>query len=241
MTSKRACIFGATGGIGRALTRMLADAADYERIYACARTNRRWKQAKIVPLRFDLTSEPSIADVARRIANEGPLDLVIVATGVLHRKGALAPEKSWRALDPLVMAEMFALNSTGPALIAKHMLPVMKKGERTVFAALSARVGSTQDNHLGGWHSYRASKAALNMLVRNFAWESCTRNPQGVVVALHPGTVDTGLSAPFQPNIAARQLQSPSQSAANLINVISTLTPEQSGGFYAWNGESIAF
>ena len=241
MTGKRACIFGATGGIGAALTSMLADAADYERIYACARTDSRWEQANIVPLRFDLTSEPSIADVARRIANEGPLDLVIVATGVLHRKGAFGPEKSWRALDPLVMAEMFALNSIGPALIAKHMLPVMRKDERTVFAALSARLGSTQDNHLGGWHSYRASKAALNMLVRNFAWELRTRNPQGVVVALHPGTVDTGLSEPFQPNIAAKQLLSPSQSAAHLVNVISKLTPEQSGGFYAWDGESIVF
>lgn len=139
------------------------------------------------------------------------------------------------------MASVFAVNCIGPGLIAKHMLPQLAKDRRAVFATLSARVGSIGDNRLGGCHSYRASKAALNMLIRNFAIEYARRNPSGVVVALHPGTVDTGLSRPFQRNVARDTLLSADQSARHLLTVIGDLSPDQSGSFLAWDGKAISY
>ena len=137
------------------------------------------------------------------------------------------------------MAEVFALNTIGPALIAKHMLALMPRAKPFVFAALSARVGSIADNRLGGWHSYRASKAALNMLLRNFALEAARTHPEGVVVGLHPGTVDSALSQPFQTNLADGQLTAPAQAAANLLGVLARLGPEQSGRVFDFRGEEI--
>ncbi|MES2498233.1 MAG: SDR family NAD(P)-dependent oxidoreductase [Pseudomonadota bacterium] len=239
-TGKRACIFGASGGVGRALVEALAASGEYARIYACSRAGSPFSMPSVVALTFDLTNQASIAAVAAEIALEGALDLVIVATGILHRPGTIGPEKSASALDPEVMAEVFALNTIGPALIGKHLLPLLSR-HGAVFAVLSARVGSIEDNRLGGWHSYRASKAALNMLVRNFAIETARRNPLAVIVALHPGTVATSLSEPFQRNVTHGALQSPNQSAGHLLTVIGGLTPGESGGFYAWDGEAIPF
>lgn len=149
------------------------------------------------------------------------------------------PEKTLRAIQPEAMARMFAVNTIGPALIAKHWLPRLPKDRRAVFAVLSARVGSIGDNRLGGWHGYRASKAALNMLIANFAIEMRRTHPLAVIVALHPGTVATGLSRPFQSGVAPGQLFSPETSAAHLLDVIDRLTPEDSGGFFAWDGTRI--
>lgn len=195
----------------------------------------------MAPFSFDLTDEPSIALAAESIAAGGPLDLVIVATGILHGDGANMPEKSWRTIDGAEMAEIIAINTIGPALVAKHMLPLLRRDRRAVFAALSARVGSIGDNRLGGWHSYRASKAALNMLVRNFAIEFAARNPQGVVVSVHPGTVDTALSRPFQRNVRPETLLQPEQSAAHILSLLEGLSPADSGDFFAWSGERIEF
>jgi NAD(P)-dependent dehydrogenase (short-subunit alcohol dehydrogenase family) len=139
------------------------------------------------------------------------------------------------------MAELFAINAIGPALIAKHALPLLRKPGRSVFAALSARVGSIGDNRLGGWHSYRASKAALNMLVRNFALELTRRNPEAIAVTLHPGTVDTGLSEPFQRGVMAGKLFTPDFAAEQLLSVIEALTSTGSGKLYAWDGSEIPF
>ena len=197
--------------------------------------------APFLPFTFDLTDEASIARAAHAIGQAGPLDLVIIATGKLHGQGSQMPERSWRALEGEAMAEMFAINTIGPALIAKHVLPLMRRDERAVFAALSARVGSIADNRLGGWHSYRASKAALNMLIRNFALEFALRNPHGIVVSVHPGTVDTSLSRPFQRNVPQSALLEPAQSAAHILAVLDGLSPADTGGFFAWSGEKIAF
>lgn len=238
MTTARACVFGASGGIGQALVEALEMSGAFESIYACARKPRDRRSERIVPLAFDLGDEASIASAAREMGLAGPLDLVLVATGLLHDAG-MAPEKSFSAIDPTAMARAFAVNAVGPALVAKHVLPIMRREGRAVFAALSARVGSICDNRSGGWHSYRASKAALNMLIRNFALEFARRNPLGVVVALHPGTVDTRLSRPYQRNVRADVLQSPIRSAGHLLDVLACLTPEHSGSVYAWDGEAI--
>ncbi|NDE02746.1 MAG: SDR family NAD(P)-dependent oxidoreductase, partial [Gammaproteobacteria bacterium] len=186
----RALVFGAGGGLGAAFSSELASHPRVARVYAAARR-------AAPPWQFTLQDEASIAAVVAAAAAEGPLDLVLVATGVLHGS-QLRPEKSWRSLDAAALAEAFAVNATGPALIAKHALGHLRRDAKSVFACLSARVGSIEDNRLGGWHAYRASKAALNMLVRTCAVELRQRNPGALCVALHPGTVDTALSKPFQ-------------------------------------------
>ncbi|MEY4160446.1 MAG: hypothetical protein RLZZ136_1067 [Pseudomonadota bacterium] len=245
MTGHRICIFGASGGIGAALCTLLAQADDVERIYAGGRgAGGRGADvlanAKVQPFTFDLLDEASIAAAAEAIAADGPLDLVIVATGVLQND-ALSPERTWRAIDPEAMQQVFAINTIGPALIAKHMLPHLRRNSRSVFATLSAKVGSISDNGLGGWHSYRASKAALNMLVRNFAIELKQRNSKAVAVALHPGTVDTDLSKPFQRGVAAEKLFTPERCAAQLLAVIAGLTAVDSGHLLGWDGAQIPF
>lgn len=237
----RAAIFGATGGIGAALAAQLAESGEYDVVHAGGRHFPAISHPAVSPFIFDLTDEPSIARAAHTIGELGPLDLVIVATGKLHEQGSPMPERSWRALDPGAMADMFAINTIGPALIAKHILPLMRRDVRAVFAALSARVGSIADNRLGGWHSYRASKAALNMLIRNFAIEFALRHPRGIVVAVHPGTVDTGLSRPFQRGVPQGALLEPAQSAAHILAVLAALSPADSGGLFAWSGERIAY
>lgn len=137
------------------------------------------------------------------------------------------------------MAQVLAVNTIGPALIAKHVLPLMPRNDRFVFAALSARVGSISDNGLGGWHSYRASKAALNMLLKNFALEMGRTHKKGVVVGLHPGTVDSQLSDPFQANLPQGQLTQPEDAADNLLQVLAKLGPEESGRVFDFKGEEI--
>lgn len=233
----RACVFGARGGVGSALVRRLSADPRAGVVHAGARRKPEAPDA----FAFDLEDEASIAAACAQIAADGPLHLVIVATGVLHQGETLAPEKTWRAMSPEAFARAFAINTTGPALIAKHMLGHLAKGEKAVFAALSARVGSISDNRLGGWHAYRASKAALNMLIRNFAIELGQRNRTACAVALHPGTVDTALSQPFQSGVRAEKLFTPDQSAGYLLDVIDTLTPAHSGKLFAWDGAEVPF
>lgn len=234
----RCAVFGASGGIGAALVSQLAQRADVREVHALAR-NALPQAGKVVPHRFDLTDEDSIAQAAAQIGV--PLDLVFVATGRLVREDGTGPEKSWRALDAAGLAEMFAINAIGPALIAKHVLPLLHTGGRPVFAAISAKVGSIADNRLGGWHSYRASKAALNMLVRNFAIELARTNPAAVAVSLHPGTVDTALSRPFQRGVPESTLFTPERAARHLLEVIERLTAADSGKLFAWDGRELPF
>ncbi len=231
-----AAIFGASGGIGHAFVDQLASDPRCARVHAGARSSPAHDHAKIVPFRFDLTDTASLEVAAQTV---GAPDVVIIATGVLHSEN-LAPEKSMRALDPAQMNLAFAINAAGPAQIARLLLPAMPRNNRTIFAALSARVGSISDNRLGGWHSYRASKAALNMLIRCLAIEQARSHPQSVCVALHPGTVDTGLSKPFQTGVNLDKLFSPGQAAGQLLHLLDTLTPSQSGRLFAWDGQEIA-
>jgi len=229
----RALVFGAGGGIGAAFAAELAAHPRVARVYSAARSASP-------PWNFTLQDEASIAAVVAAAAAEGPLDLVIVATGVLHN-AQLRPEKSWRSLDAAALAEAFAVNATGPALIAKHALGHLRRDAKSAFACLSARVGSIEDNRLGGWHAYRASKAALNMLVRTFAVELRQRNPLALCVALHPGTVDTALSKPFQSGVDPAKLFTPTHSARALLGVLDRLTPADSGRLWAWDGQPITF
>jgi NAD(P)-dependent dehydrogenase (short-subunit alcohol dehydrogenase family) len=234
---RSAAIFGASGGIGRALCAALA-ARGTEVIHAGSRRGEGPQGAKIRPFSFDLTDEATIAAAAEAMRDDPP-EWVIVATGVLTLADGTGPERSYKRLDPAAMAEVFALNTFGPALIAKHMLAMMPRGRAFTFAALSARVGSISDNRLGGWHSYRASKVALNMILKNLAIEMARTHPEGVIVGLHPGTVDSALSQPFQTGLPEGQLTTPDQAAAHLLNVLARLTPEQSGRVFDFRGDEI--
>ena len=236
-TPRTACVFGASGGIGRALCEELA-ARGTKMIYAGSRSGVGPEAKGIRPFAFDLADEASIAAAAEAMRDDPP-EWVIVATGVLTLPDGTGPERSFKRLEAAAMAEVFALNTIGPALIAKHMLALMPRTKPFVFAALSARVGSISDNRLGGWHSYRASKAALNMLLRNFALEAARTHPEGVVVGLHPGTVDSALSQPFQSGLAEGQLTTPGDAAANLLGVLAGLGPEHSGRVFDFRGEEI--
>lgn len=215
----RALLFGASGGIGSAL----ADALSGTDLTTLSRSRDG----------FDLTDEASIADAAARI--HGSFDLIVDATGALEIAGN-GPEKALDDIDPGAMAAQFAANAIGPALLLKHFAPKLAKDRRAVFATLSARIGSIGDNRLGGWYSYRASKAALNQIVRTAAIEIARRRPQAVVLALHPGTVETALTARY---LGHRPAVTPAKAATNLLKVIAGLGPAESGGFFAWDGKPI--
>lgn len=234
----RAVIIGASGGIGAALTEQLAARAECERVYALSRTPVI-ETDRIRALQIDLEQEDTIRAAADAISTDGAPDLVIVATGLLSEVAGVAPEKSYRQQTPDAFAKVFAINTIGPALIAKHFLPIMPRKQRAVFAALSARVGSISDNRIGGWHAYRASKAALNMLIKNYAIEQARRNEAFIAVGLHPGTVDTGLSKPFQSGVPDTQLFTAEQSARYLLGVIDKLTPSDSGKVFDWAGQDV--
>lgn len=236
MVQQRAVVFGATGGIGAALVAALAERG--WRVAAGSRSGAVLAGAEAA-FTFDLKDEPSIAAASEALRADPP-GLVIVATGALTLAGGHGPEKSLRQLSPETLTEAFAINTIGPALIAKHVLPLLPRDRRSVFAVLGARVGSIGDNRLGGWHAYRASKAALAMLIRNFAIEMARTHPLSVITGVHPGTVDTPLSAPFQRGFAPGQLLTPRNSAAHMLRVIGGLGPADSGGVFDWRGARIA-
>ncbi len=232
-----AAIFGSSGGIGRALCEALIKRG-CERVYAGSRSGEQPAGEGITPFAFDLEDEASIAAAADLMRNAPPR-LVVVATGVLTLQDSTGPERTYKRLDPGTMGRVFALNTIGPATIAKHILPLFPREGRSVFAALSARVGSISDNGLGGWHSYRASKTALNMLLKNFALELARTHSDAVVSGLHPGTVDSKLSEPFQKGVPDGQLFTPAKSAGHLLDVIAGLRASQSGRVFDWKGEEI--
>ena len=224
----KAIVIGAGGGIGDALSKALEARGD-----AVYRLSRRSHPS------LDLTDDASIAAAAREVSVKGPFDLILLATGLLHGDG-VRPEKSLRDIDGKALDRLFRINATGPALVMRHFLPLLARDRPSVFAALSARVGSIGDNRLGGWVGYRASKAALNQIIRTLSIELARTNPLAVLVGLHPGTVDTGLSAPFQRNVDAARLFTVEQAAAHLLAVVASLMPGDSGHCLDWAGERIA-
>jgi len=219
-----AVVFGAGGGIGGALVEAIRAAEKFEHVVTFSRSTSP---------SIDLLDEASLERAAAFAADLGELRLVIDATGFLHddRQG---PEKSWRQLDSVNLARAFALNAIGPALIMKHVLPQLPRSGKAVFATLSARVGSIGDNRLGGWYSYRASKAALNQFVRTAAVELARRSPDAICVALHPGTVASALSAPFA--ATGLEVHPPPAAARHLLTVADQLTADANGEFFDWRG-----
>ena len=226
-TPATAVVIGASGGIGAAV----ADVLERTGRFAVVRRLSRSVTG------LDLEDEASIAAAAASLIDGPPLTLVFGATGVLHH--GEAPERSYKTMTAEHLLRDYRVNTVGPALVAKHFLPLMPRDRRTVFAALSARVGSIGDNRLGGWHSYRASKAGLNMILKTLAIELQRSHPQAIVAGLHPGTVATALSEPFQRGVAAEKLFTPEHSAERLLAVLDGLTASDSGGVFAWDGTRI--
>ena len=222
-----ALILGSSGGIGGALMEILTATGHFEAVLGFSRTSFPY---------IDLLEEATLEEAARLATATGELRLVIDATGFLHDERQ-APEKSWQDLDAAKLARSFALNAMGPALLMKHVLPRLPRVGKAVFATLSARVGSISDNRLGGWYSYRASKAALNQLVRTAAVELARRCPEAFCIALHPGTVATGLSAPFAKT--GLQVHQPLEAAHHLLGVLNGLSAGSTGGFFDWRGEPV--
>ena len=218
---ENAVIIGASGGIGGAL----ADALE-ARGTTVTRLSRREDG-------LDLTDEGAVERVLGRLT--APQDLICVATGVLAADGH-HPEKAIRQVAAEAMAAQFAVNAIGPMLVLKHGRHLIPRDRPSVFAALSARVGSIGDNRLGGWHSYRASKAALNQFVHGAAIELARTHKQSCAVCLHPGTVETPLTRDFA---KGHPTVTPQEAAQNLLGVIDGLTPKQSGRFFDWAGKEI--
>ncbi|MGX7708128.1 SDR family NAD(P)-dependent oxidoreductase [Methylobacterium sp. Gmos1] len=231
-----AVVVGASGGIGGALVAALTAGGAHEAVFALSRAPAP-QPGPVRSVAVDLTDEETIAAAARSIGEAGPVGLVIVASGILHGPG-VSPEKAIRTLDPTAMAAVMAVNAIGPALVAKHLLPLMPRKGRSVFAALSARVGSIGDNRLGGWYAYRASKAALNQVLRTLAVETARTHPELIVAGLHPGTVQTALSRPFRPE-PGPGLFAPEESAAHLVRVLDGLRIGDSGRVFAWDGQPV--
>lgn len=227
-------INGVTGGLGAALADSVRQHMPEARILTAAR-----RPADSDTLALDLTDEDSVADAARRVGQQvDRLHWLINAAGVLH--GAdFEPEKKLEQFDPAVALRVMAVNAIGPLLLARHFLPLLSHDEPARFASIAARVGSIGDNRLGGWYSYRASKAALVMLMKTLSIETARRSKNLVCVCLHPGTVDTGLSAPFQGNVPDGKLFTPAQSAGYLIDVLRQAGPEHHGRHLAWDGQVI--
>ena len=222
-------VLGAAGALGGAFAKVLSEKYKNASLFAFSRNGQN---------HINYSCEESLSEAAALASKEKPLDLVIVANGILH-EAEIMPEKSLGDLSAEKFKRIFEVNTITPALIAKHFLPKLNREQSSIFTALSARVGSISDNHLGGWYSYRASKAALNMVIKNLSIEVGRRNKKAIIVGLHPGTVDSDLSMPFQKNVADGKLFTPEYSAAKLLNVIEILTPEQTGKCFAWDSEEI--
>lgn len=229
LTLKNIAVIGASGGIGKAFVDVLSSQYPTANLYQFSRTGE---------YRIDYASENSIAEAASIASNTGSLDAVIVTNGMLHNQ-EIMPEKSIKELTRDKFQQLFEVNTIVPSLIAKYFLPHLNRDNTSIFAALSARVGSISDNELGGWYSYRASKAALNMIIKNAAIEMGRRNKNAIIVGLHPGTVDTELSRPFHKNIPLEQLLTPHESVTKLLEVLASLTPAESGKCFSWNREEI--
>ena len=228
-------IIGSSGAIGSAFLKHLHTKYPEAEIHTFSRHSSAKKHHHII----DYDDEKTIESAAHEAYQNIHFDLVIVATGILHNGADLQPEKSLRDLSAEKFQTIFNANTIFPALAAKHFLPLLHKDKRSVFGALSARVGSISDNHLGGWYAYRASKAALNMIIKNASIEMARRYKQAIIVGLHPGTVDSSLSKPFQSHVKEGKLFTPDFAAEKLISVLDGLSPDDSGKCFGWDGQEI--
>ena len=236
---KNVAVIGSSGAIGNAVSKILLDDESVDSVYNFSRSISSNTSDKENRIYIDIENEESIKDAVDKIPQDIKFDLIFVATGILHNENDVYPEKSIRDISADRFKKVLMINTVGPALVGKYFIPFLNKQNKNVFAFLSARVGSISDNKLGGWYSYRASKTALNQIVKNFSIEIKRSNPNSVFIGLQPGTVKSNLSKPFEKNVQSENLFTPDYSAAKLLEVIDAVTSDDSGKLYAWNGEEI--
>ena len=233
-------VIGASGSLGSEFVRQLSEDEKIKSIFAFSRSEIEFNSHKVESHFIDIEDEESIKSVANKASKDTDVDMVIVATGMLHDQN-INPEKSLRDLSKEKFNQLFSINTIAPAIIAKHFLPKLNKNSKSVFAALSARVGSISDNKLGGWYSYRASKSALNMVLKNASIEIVRSNKKAIIVGLHPGTVDSKLSKPFQGAVNKEKLFTAKYSVQKLLEVINNLKQSDSGNIIDFNSIKIDF
>jgi NAD(P)-dependent dehydrogenase (short-subunit alcohol dehydrogenase family) len=242
-----ALVIGATQGIGLGFVCRLLQEPAIEHVYATYRAlpseallslaAREPERLTCLPL--DITQESQMLTLVQSLqASSVQLAWVVNCVGILHEAGQ-QPEKSLQQLNADWLLRYFQVNSVGAVLLAKHLLPLLKHGERSIFATLSAKVGSIGDNQLGGWYGYRASKAALNMLIKTAALEYRRKSPNTILVLLHPGTTNTQLSQPFQRNVPSQQLFTVERTVQQLWAVLNGLESTDSGQFFSWDGSPL--
>ena len=230
-------VIGSSGAIGKAFLDAYIQDKNISNIYSISRTEVESNDERIIHINIDVTDEVSVKAAASKIG-ENRLDKLIVATGILHTE-LFGPEKSIKDIKIENFVKIFSVNAFGPALIGKYFLPLMKKDKKSIAAFLSARVGSISENKLGGWYAYRASKSALNQIIKNFSIEAKRTNPTGIIIGLQPGTVKSKLSEPFQKNVKKGKLLLPKDSVKSLIRVIENVMQNDSGKIFDWKGEEI--
>ncbi|HEY9824413.1 MAG TPA: SDR family NAD(P)-dependent oxidoreductase [Stenomitos sp.] len=243
--SSCALVVGATQGIGLGFVQRMLQEQAIAQIFATYRTEEaatpllelaQTHPQRLMALPLDITEEAQIATLVQTLkASVDRLHWVINCAGWLH-EDTLQPEKSLQQLNAEQLLRYFQVNSIGAVLLAKHLLPLLKHGDRSVLATLSAKVGSIGDNQLGGWYGYRASKAALNMFMKTVAIEYSRKSPQTIVTLLHPGTTDTRLSKPFQRNVPPERLFSLERTTDQLWAILNRLELSDSGQFFSWDG-----
>ena len=233
---KNVVVIGANGAIGSAFVSSYVNDSNIENIFSLGRAEVKHSSNKIKHFIADITDESAVANFACSL--DVNLDEVIIATGILHADG-INPEKSIRDIEVKTFGEVLRINTIGPAIIGKHLLPLLNNQSKSVMAFLSARVGSISDNKLGGWYAYRASKSALNQVIKNFSIEIGRRNKHAIVIGFQPGTVDSNLSKPFQKNVNKDKLFTPEFSVEKMEQVIKNLTFEDSGNIFDWSGDII--
>jgi NAD(P)-dependent dehydrogenase (short-subunit alcohol dehydrogenase family) len=229
-------IIGASGCIGHEFVIQLSSLYNNANIYSISQSNIRLDNKNIIHYTVDYGNETSIENVSKLITNK--LDIVIVANGILSTE-TITPEKSIKNLSYNNFFNILNVNSFVPAILAKYFLFKLIKSKISRFVILSARVGSISDNKLGGWHSYRMSKSALNMLIKNLSIESKRSNKNSIVIGVHPGTVDTPLSKPFQNNIDPKKIFTPFIAVKHMLNVLGSLKQSDSGKCFGWDGKEI--
>lgn len=247
VTAVNALVVGASQGIGLEFVRQLLQAPRVVHLFATYRQAQTASDLFLLAeqhpnlhcIQMDLTDETQIASGIEKIRETAlHLHLAINCVGLL-RNGQQQPEKAIRQLNADNLLNYFRVNSIGPALLAKHLMAPLKHSEPSLFATISAKIGSIGDNRLGGWYGYRASKAALNMFLKTAAIEYGRRSPNTTIVMLHPGTTDTQLSKPFQSGVPPEKLFSTERTVSQLLDVLSDVAPEDSGEFFSWDGSRL--
>ena len=235
---KNVAIIGASGSIGNAFVEHYSNDQSVTNVFAFSRKKQCYENKKVQTFELDIENQINIQDAAEKV-KENRLNHIIVATGILHSE-TFGPEKSIKDINHESMTKVMSVNTIGPSLIGRYFIPLLTKDTKSILAFLSARVGSISDNKLGGWYSYRASKTALNQIIKNFSIELKRTNPNAIVLGLQPGTVDSNLSEPFKKNVAKGKLFTPEQSRELLSNVIENATTNDSGNLLAYDGETIS-